>query len=65
VLLGDNEGLSKEQEAQAMQSGPAKMTREQAAALMEALRSEDRRVQVWAPGKQEQAREAARSQKTW
>ena len=33
--------------------------------LMEALRSEDRRVQVWAPGKPEQAREAARSQKTW
>jgi Ca-activated chloride channel family protein len=60
---GNKDG--KEQQAQAMQSGPAKMTREQAAALMEALRSEDRRVQVWAPGKQEQAREGARSQKTW
>jgi Ca-activated chloride channel family protein len=60
---GNKDG--KEQQAQAMQSGPAKMTKEQAAALMEALRSEDRRVQVWAPGKQEQAREATRSQKTW
>jgi Ca-activated chloride channel family protein len=55
----------KERQAQAMQGGPAKMTKEQAAALMEALRSEDRRVQVWAPGKPEQAREGARSQKTW
>jgi Ca-activated chloride channel family protein len=54
----------KEQQAQAVPSGPAKMTKEQATALMEALRSEDRRVQVWAPGKQEQAREGARSQKT-
>lgn len=59
----DKEG--KEQQAQAMQTGPAKMTKEQAAALMEALRSEDRRVQVWAPGKPEQTREGARSQKTW
>ena len=60
---GNKDG--KEQQAQAMQSGPAKMTKEQATALMEALRSEDRRVQVWAPGKQEQAREGARSLKTW
>jgi hypothetical protein len=31
----------------------------EAAALLEALRSEDRRVQVWAPGKQEQGKETA------
>jgi Ca-activated chloride channel family protein len=55
----------KEKEAQMAQAGPAKMTWDQAKALMEALRSEDRRVQVWAPGKPEQAREGARSQKTW
>ncbi len=61
----DGKKDGKEQQAEAMQAGPAKMTKEQAAALMEALRSEDRRVQVWAPGKQEPGREAARSQKTW
>ncbi len=55
----------KEQQAQTMQAGPAKMTWDQAKALLDALRSEDRRVQVWAPSKQEQARDGARSQKTW
>jgi Ca-activated chloride channel family protein len=65
VDKSDGKKDGKEEQAQAMQSGPAKMTKEQATALMEALRSEDRRVQVWAPGKQEQARDAARSQKTW
>ena len=55
----------KEKEAQMAQAGPAKMTWEQAKALLEALRSEDRRVQVWAPGKPEQARDGARAQKTW
>jgi hypothetical protein len=60
---GEKEG--KDRQAQAMQGGPVKMTKEQAAALIEALRSEDRRVQVWAPSKQEQAKEGTRAQKTW
>ena len=55
----------KEQQGQTAQAGPTKMTWEQAKALLDALRSEDRRVQVWAPSKQEQARDGARSQKTW
>lgn len=60
---GDKEG-NPEKDAQIAQAADGKMTREQAAALMEALRSEDRRVQVWAPDKQEgPSRE--RKTKTW
>ena len=44
--------------------GNGKMTKEQAAALLEALRSEDRRVQVWAPNRAE-VKESSRSTKTW
>jgi Ca-activated chloride channel homolog len=59
-----DKGPNPEKEAQIAQGGDGKMTREQAAALMEALRSEDRRVQVWAPDKQEgPSRE--RKTKTW
>lgn len=52
-------------ESQMAQSGDGKMTREQATALMEALRSEDRRVQVWAPDKPEGQALSARKKKTW
>ncbi len=51
-------------EAAALQAGNAAMTREQAAALVESLRSEDRRVQVWAPNKSEQKKEGSAA-KTW
>ncbi|MEI7775465.1 MAG: hypothetical protein WCK17_11900, partial [Verrucomicrobiota bacterium] len=51
-------------EAAALQAGNAAMTREQAAALVESLRSEDRRIQVWAPNKSEQKKEGSAA-KTW
>ncbi len=56
-------GEKTEKEAQVAQ-GDGKMSREQASALMEALRSEDRRVQVWAPNKPE-GQPPARTGKTW
>lgn len=59
---GGKDGKEREAEAR---SAPAKMTKEQAAALFEALRSEDRRVQVWAPGKPEPGKDGGRSNKTW
>jgi len=51
-------------EAAALQAGNSAMTREQAAALVESLRSEDRRVQVWAPNKTEPSKEGSKT-KTW
>ena len=51
-------------EAAALQAGNAAMTREQASALIESLRSEDRRVQVWAPEKTEQ-KQGGSGAKTW
>ncbi len=62
---GEGNKGDKEREAQAMQKGMAKMTKEQAQALLEALRSEDRRVQVWAPGKPEPGKEQGRGNKNW
>ena len=51
-------------EARALQAGNSAMTREQAKALIESLRSEDRRVQVWAPNKTEQ-QQGGGAVKTW
>jgi len=59
-----DKGDKPEKETQMAQGGDGKMTREQAAALLEALRSEDRRVQVWAPDKQE-GKPSERKTKTW
>lgn len=61
---GDKQEKDAEKEAQMAQGGNGKMTREQAAALMEALRSEDRRVQVWAPEKKE-GKGVEPKKKTW
>ncbi len=52
----------KEQEAQA--GGSGKITRDQARALLDALRSEDRRVNLWATENQKQAGKM-REGKTW
>lgn len=52
-----------EKEAQ-MAKAEGKMTRDQAKALMDALRSEDRRVQVWTPNKPE-GQAGAKTGKTW
>jgi Ca-activated chloride channel family protein len=52
----------KEQEGQA--GGSGKITREQARALLDALRSEDRRVNLWASENQKQAGKM-REGKTW
>jgi Ca-activated chloride channel family protein len=60
-----DKGDRPEKESQVAQGGDGKMTREQATALMEALRSEDRRVQVWAPDKPEGQAAASRKTKTW
>jgi Ca-activated chloride channel family protein len=60
-----DKGDRPEKESQVAQGGDGKMTRDQAAALMEALRSEDRRVQVWAPDKPEGTAPASRKTKTW
>lgn len=50
---------------QELPAGPAKLTREQAAALMEALRSEDRRVQLWVPNTQQLKESKGREGRTW
>ena len=60
-----DKGEKGEKETQMAQGGDGKMTRDQAMALMEALRSEDRRVQVWAPDKPEGQAAAAHKKKTW
>lgn len=48
-----------------VQAGDGKMTKEQAAALMEALRSEDRRVQLWVPNGRQQQTGRSREGRTW
>ncbi len=58
-------GEKKGEESKMAEGGNSKMTKDQAAALLEALRSEDRRVQVWAPNKPEAPSSGARAAKTW
>jgi Ca-activated chloride channel family protein len=58
-------GDKKGEESKTAEGGNSKMTKDQAAALLEALRSEDRRVQVWAPNKPEAPSSGARASKTW
>lgn len=55
------------QQQSAMQAGgDGKITRAQAEALMEALRSEDRRVHLWAPDAKQQHKDAkAREGRSW
>ncbi len=52
------------QEAQA-QGGDGKLTKEQASALLEALRSEDRRVQLWTPDAKQQQQARSREGRSW
>lgn len=59
-----DKGEKNNNDSKMAEGGNSKMTREQAAALLEALRSEDRRVQVWAPNKPD-APSGARAGKTW
>ena len=47
------------------QAGDGKLSREQAAALIEALRSEDRRVQLWSPDAKQQQQARTRDGRTW
>ena len=58
------DGKQEEKKPEQQQGGDGKITREQAAALLEALRSEDRRVNLWGT---EQQKNPARSKegKTW
>ena len=58
------DGKQEEKKPEQQQGGDGKITREQAAALLEALRSEDRRVNLWGT---EQQKSPARSKegKTW
>ena len=58
-------GEKKDSASKMAEGGNSKMTKDQAAALLEALRSEDRRVQVWAPNKPEAPSSGARAAKTW
>jgi Ca-activated chloride channel family protein len=52
-------------EAELTNVGDGKLTKEQAAALVEALRSEDRRVQLWTPNDTRQKPARGREMRTW
>ena len=64
VPVDGKDGKQEEKKPEQQQGGDVKITREQAAALLEALRSEDRRVNLWGT---EQQKNAARTKegKTW
>ncbi|MEI6713644.1 MAG: VWA domain-containing protein [Verrucomicrobiota bacterium] len=64
-VAGEGRKDEKEKGEQQVQAGDGKLTREQAAALIEALRSEDRRVQLWTPNLQQQKEARGREGRTW